>query len=237
MSMKIDVIGGIDFAVIQRVLTATDISEAQKVRFFRDNRAEIHNVISEKISGAEFSQIMKNRPLIKYRPFKNSLTKRGDKLLLAKTLNIHTQEVNGYVNDFVMKLKVCDHISNNIIPKDELDAVKAYVYRHGKKQQVLDVLEYELFDVKNTLQILYQTLNYNGGGVADYFLRPIHRLDNKTMISIYNIVDRGLFNAKSSGVITDAQHQETARWALAQIYTIQNNQRLRNAVKAYQALN
>lgn len=236
MDMKVNKINGLDFAAIQRVMTAANISDAQKVRFMRENRAEIHSIISAKISGSEFAQIMKNRPLIKYRPLKNSLTKRADKTLLAQALNIHTQEVDGYVNDFVKKLRVCDRISEGMIPKDELDAVKTYVYRHGKKQQVLDVLEYELSDTKNTLQILYQTLNYNGGGVADYFLRPIHWLDNKTMISVYNIVDGGLNKAKSGGFITDAQHQETARWALAQIYTIQNNQRLRNAVKAYQAL-
>jgi hypothetical protein len=117
------------------------------------------------------------------------------------------------------------------ISKDNYEEVKTYIFRHGEKEQVINFLDYELSHAKNILHVLYHTLEYNSGGVADYFIRPIHRLDNGTMLGIYNVVDKNLKAGRASGKISDVQAQETAEWALARIYKIQNNQRLQNAIK------
>ena len=98
------------------------------------------------------------------------------------------------------------------------------------------ILDYELENAKDILTLLYKTLQYETGGIADYFYRPIHHLDNKTMVSMYNIVDDNLAKARQNGDISEAQRIDTAKWALVQIYQIQNNQRLRNAVKVYNEL-
>ena len=72
--------------------------------------------------------------------------------------------------------------------------------------------------------------------IPDYFIRPIHRLDNGTMLGIYNTIDKNLKSSQSAGKISDVQAEETAQWALARIYQIQNNQQLRNAIRLKNAL-
>ena len=119
---------------------------------------------------------------------------------------------------------------------DEIEAIKTYVYRHGTKQQVIDTLDYELTHAKDILTVLYQTLEYNSGGVADYFMRPIHLMSNNTMYNVYNTIDKNLTKCEQSGSISAQEHKDTAEWALAKIYMIQNNQKLRNAVKLYKEL-
>ena len=236
MEMRINKISNLDFATVQKVLTSANITDGQKAQFIKNNSLEIHNIISSKISSSEFTNLMKSRPLIKFRPLKNSFTKRGDKKLLAMTLEIEPTDVDSYVEDLTKKLELCNKIDTITVSKSDVEAVKTYVYRHGKKAQVLAFLDYELSNAKDILTNLYKTFQYETGGVADYFYRPIHRLDNKTMVRIYNIVDKNLTKARQNGNITDAQRIDTAKWALVQIYQIQNNQRLRNALKVYREL-
>lgn len=236
MDIRVNKINSLDFTTVQKVLASTNITDGQKAQFIKNNSSEIHSILTTKISGAEFAGMMKARPLIKFRPLKNSFTKRGDKILLAKTLGIDVSDVDDYVDDVANKLELCNKIDTIPISKDDVDAVKTYVYRHGRKDQVVAFLEYELSNAKDILTLLYSTFQYETGGVADYFVRPIHRLDNKTMVNIYNVVDKNLAQARQNGKISDAQRIDTAKWALVQIYQIQNNQRLRNAVKVYREL-
>lgn len=236
MDMRIDKISGLDFATVQKVLSSANITDSQKVQFIKNNSAEIHSIMNSKITGAEFAAMMKTRPLIRFRPLKNSFTKRGDKKLLAMTLEIEPADVDDYVNELTQKLELCNKMDTITVSKSDVEAVKTYVYRHGKKEQVLTFLDYELGHAKDILTLLYKTLQYETGGVADYFYRPIHRLDNNTMVGLYNVVDKNLTKARQNGKISDAHQIDTAKWALVQIYQIQNNQRLRNAVKLYQKL-
>lgn len=236
MDLRIDKINTIDFATVQKVLTSANITNSQKVQFIKNNSTEIHNIMNAKISSSEFAGIMKARPLIRFRPLKNSFTKRGDKILLAKTLEIEPADVDNYVDELSKKLELCNKMDAITVSKSDVEAVKTYVYRHGKKNQVLAFLDYELSNAKDILTDLYKTFQYETGGVADYFYRPIHRLDNNTMISMYNIVDKNLTTARQNGKISDAHQIDSAKWALVQIYQIQNNQQLRNAVKAYRKL-
>lgn len=233
--MEIPSIDSINIHSIRKVLTANDISLTDKTNFVRKNKTAITNVVKNELTGLEFKGLMGNRPLPKFRPLKNSFTKRGDKILLAKTLGIPVSEVD----DFIVKAKDFMKTLNdlNFLPNNQLEAIKTYVYRHGSIDDVVSFLDYELKHSKNLIKTLYSTLEYHSGGVADYFIRPIHRMSNTTMIKLYNIIDENLELARSTGTVSDEQYDEIARHALVKIYQIQNNSKFINAVKTYKVLN
>jgi len=234
MTMKVEKIDSLDLAAVRKVLTSSEITDTQKTQFLRTNKSEILSLVETKISGTEYEALMANRPLIKFKPLKNSLTKAGDKKLLAKTLNIKPILVDSYISDATTYLKSTEGYGK--YSKDELEAIKTYVYRHGTKQQVIDFLDYELTYAKDVLTTLYHTLDYHSGGVADYFIRPIHRMDNVTMYNIYNTVDKHLRKCEESGEIDAQTNRQISEWALAKIYSIQNNSKLINAIKTYRKL-
>ncbi len=68
-------------------------------------------------------------------------------------------------------------------------------------------------------------------GIANYFMFPHHRLDNKTLIKVYNVIDDNLNLSNKSGKISKAEAMGASEWALAKIYEIQNNQHFKNLVK------
>lgn len=216
----------LDLYRVREVLTSNNITRTEKIRFIETNHAEIKRLADEKISGVDFQIIMENRPLIPGRPLKNGYTRIGDKKILAIALGIKPINVDAYVKNLTLQIRSMQDLDALGISKDDYEKVKTYVYRNGTKSQVIDHLDYELSNTKNILQLLYQTLEYNTGGVADYFLYPIHRLDNNTMLKVYNTIDKNLKSSCSKGHITDIQALDTAEWALARIYEIQNNQHI-----------
>ncbi len=232
--MDVSKVDNIDFNTVYKVLSSSNITDGEKSLFIQQHRSQIDHVVDLHISSSDYKLIMKNRPLIKFRPLKNSFTKRGDKKILAQALSIPEPDIDDYVDKVVTEMK----IGETQIPSDPetLDKVKTYVYRHGKKEQVVKYLDYELSNAKDMLKVLYSTLEYNTGGVADYFVRPIHRLDNKTLSQLYDVVNKNLKAGTDSGAIPEGKSQDAAQWALVQIFRIQNNQRLRNAFRVYQKL-
>lgn len=231
---KIDIInpvGNLDLYKVHEVITSSKITTDQKIKFIKKNHSEIKHLVDEKISGSDFRAIMKNRPLIIFKPIKNSYTKAGDKKLLAIALGIEPINVDGYIKNMTLQVRSMQDLNSMGISKDKYDEVKTYVFRHGTKEQVINYLDYELAHAKDILQMLYHILEYNSGGVADYFIRPIHRLDNGTMLGIYNTINKNLKSSEKAGKISDVEAQETAEWALARIYKIQNNQKLKNALE------
>ena len=231
---EFDINKPLNLSGVRKVLSSTKITDEQKLQFLRKNKVEIKSMVETAITGSEFKSLMKNRPLIKFRPLKNSFTKAGDKKILAKTLNIKPTMVDAYIQDAIVSMKSVEGVGKYSI--DELEAIKTYVYRHGTKQQLIDTLDYDLSHVKDILTFLYKTLEYHSGGVADYFMRPIHRMDNNTMFLIYKTMDKHLKKCEQSGIIDSERNREISEWALAKIYKIQNNQKLRNAVKLYKQI-
>lgn len=225
----------IDFFTVHKVLTSNDISDSQKAKFIKNNRSLINEMVENKISSSDFKSLMENRPLKLFKPIKNSYTKRGDKIILAQTLGIKSCDVDNFVKKVATQLMMADP-KLSFLPEDQIDTVKTYVYRHGTKEQVLAFLDYELGNAKSILKTLYSTLSYNTGGLADYFYRPIHHMDNKTLINVYNVINKNLHIAQEKGYITNSSRANAAEDALIQIYYIQNNQRLRNAIKIYRAI-
>ena len=225
----------ITLSKVHEVLTSNKISQRQKTDFIRYYKTQIQQALDVKLTGTEYQWIMKSRPLQKFKPIKNSFTKRGDKILLAKMLGIEPTEVDDYIENVEEALTDIDKLS--FLPKDKLDSIKTYVYRHGSKDDIVTFLDYELRESKDILSTLYKTLEYHTGGLADYFIRPIHKMSNLTMIKLYNVIDKNIENAYKSGSIDEKQKGEIARWALIRIYQIQNNSQFINAVKTFKVLN
>jgi hypothetical protein len=114
---------------------------------------------------------------------------------------------------------------------DKIDSIKTYVFRHGTQPQVVSFLDYELKNSKNFLKTLHSTLEYGHSGMADYFVRPIHRMKDRTFVDLYNVINSNLNTVHNSGLITDAQKANALEWALAQLINIQQNSKLSNAIK------
>lgn len=234
ITMKVVKVDSIDLNMLQRVLASEKITEAQKTQFIRQNQTQIEKVIKMQVTPTEFKGLMKNRPLRKFKPLRNSFTKRGDKALLAQTLEIQPNEVEDYIKEVRADMSEVEDL--NFLPKDKMDALKTYIYRHGSKDDIVSFLDYELHCAKDVLRTLYSTLEYHTGGVADYFIRPIHRMDNKTLVKLYNVVNKHITASKETGNISEEEQLKTAKWALLRIYELQNNSKFVNAVKTYKIL-
>jgi len=231
---SIDSLTPITLTKVHEVLTSNKISHNQKTEFIRHFKTQIQEALDVKLTGAEYKWIMGNRPLQKFRFIKNSVTKRGDKRMLAMMLEIDPCEVDEYIENVTEAMKEVNQLG--FLPKDEIDAIKTYVYRHGSKDGIVEFLDYELRTSKDLIKTLYSTLEYHTGGVADYFIRPVHRMTNLTMVRLYSVIDKNLKNALKSGSITEEEYDKTAKNALIKIYQIQNNSKLINAIKTYKIL-
>lgn len=232
--MIVSKIDNIDFYTLNRVLTSTKITDSQKVQFLRQNKTEIEKFAETNITSSEFAAIMKNRPLVKFQPMRNSFKKRGDKIILAHALKIQPSEVENYIKDVAEGLNELKDL--DFLPKDTIDTLKTYIYRHGSKDQLITFLDYELTKSKDKVKTIYSTLEYHTGGIADYFIRPIHRMDNKTLIKMYKVLDKHINEEQKLGNISEADSEKIGKWALIKLYQLRHNSELINAVKTYKIL-
>lgn len=217
---------------VNGILATNKLTNEQKFQFIKENMATIKSFNKEEIDVQDLKEILKSRPLIRFRPLKNSFTKQGDKILLAKSLNLKPKEVNGYINTLVSE----GIGTNSNISNDNIEKVKSYVFRHGTKKQVLKFLEHELSDTKNVLTNLYKTMEENAGGLFDYYQRPIHRMSNNNLAQLYQVIEKALKTAEKSGDIDKQALKYNSEWALVKIYQIQNNSKLIRAYHKYENL-
>lgn len=232
--MKIDKINDLNFDKIYNILTSNKITETQKTNFILANRVQIKNIIESSINHVDFKALMQNRTIQKFRPLKNSYTKMGDKIILAKALGIPQDKLPAHIKDLVKKINELEDL--NILNPSNMEMIKTYVYRHGSKDELVTFLDYELTVTKDKIKCIYRNLQYYSGGVADYFIRPIHRMDNKTLVKVYSVINKGIKSAEKNGEISQAESIKFAKWAIIQIYKIQNNSKLINAFKTYDIL-
>lgn len=217
---------------VNKILATNKLTNEQKFQFIKENMAIIKSFNKEEIDVHDLKEILKSRPLVRFRPLKNSFTKQGDKIILAKSLNLKPKEINGYINSMIIQ-----GIENNSsISNDNIEKVKSYVFRHGTKKQVLKFLEHELSDTKNILTNLYKTMEENAGGLFDYYQRPIHRMSNNNLKEVYQVIEKSLKNAELSGTIDKQTLKYNSEWALVKIYQIQNNSKLIRAYHKYESL-
>ena len=224
----------INFESLHKILTSNQLTEVQKTKFVIENKAEISRVLDAKISSTDYKILMRNRNLKKFRPLKNSFTKKGDKIILAKALGITPSELSGYIK--TAKENIYDIKKIDFLTPEKMELLETYIYRHGSKDDLVMFLDYELTQTKDFLKTLYHTLQYYSGGVADYFIRPIHRMDNKTLVRVYDVIDKHIKLNEISGNLTEADSKKIALNALARIYEIQQNSKLINAIKTYKVL-
>ena len=238
--MEIDTIMGIskienlDFATFCKILASDKIPQEEKVYFVRKHKTKILEAMKVHLTSADFGIIMRNRPLVKFRPLKNSFTKAGDKIMLANALNIQPKDIDNHIKEVKKSMETVKNL--DFLPEDTFGAIKTYVYRHGTKDEVVSFLDFELKRAKDIEKTLYKTLSYNSGGVADYFTRPIHRMDNKTLVNLYKVIDKNIQVAKDKGNLSEKTAQNIAQWAIIQIYEIQNNSKLLNAIKTFKTI-
>ena len=230
--MNISSISSVDFHTVQKILSANHITDADKVKFIRNN--SVRQAVEQYISSKDFSCLMKSRPLQVFKPLKNSFTKRGDKILLAKALGILPSELNDYIENVYQNINKVESIEG--LSRETVNKIETYIYRHGSVDQVVSFLNYELKNAKDITKEVYKTLEYNNEKVADYFARPIHHMSHNTLIKIYNTVDKNLEECRNSGKISEKDKQQTTEWALIQLYKIKENQKLKNAIKTYKKL-
>ncbi|MBQ6516044.1 hypothetical protein IJI31_02580 [bacterium] len=233
--MKVEKVDAVNLDEVHRIMRSKQISNTQKEQFIKDNKTHIDNISEFQISSPEYNKIMESRHLRKFRPIKNSFTKAGDKIILAKSLGIKPSEVAGYIKKISGDIEEINDLT--FLPDDKIEQMKTYVFRHGSKDELVNFLDYELMKTKDIVGTLYTTLEYHTGGVADYFIRPIHRLDNNTMVRIYNVIDKNLDRAYKAGDIDKIENDKISRAALMRIYQIQNNNKFINAVKTAKVLN
>lgn len=213
----------LDIYSLYKIMTSSRLDDYQKLEFVRVNRVQIKHLMDREISNPEFFNMMQNRPLIKFRPIKNSYTKWGDKILLSKTLGILPSQVTEYVKNVTNA--ICDIKQMKNLPIEKIDSIKTYVYRHGSSEQVGIFLDYELKNSQDLIKTLKTTLSYGAGGVAEHYVRPIHRLTNKTMINLFNIIDDNLNVAETKGIINSGQKEQIAYEVLVRLYSIQQDQK------------
>ena len=56
------------------------------------------------------------------------------------------------------------------------------------------------------------------------------------LVRLYNVIDKNLKGAQEAGNISEVRYLQESEWAIKQLYTIQNNSRLLNAIKLYRTL-
>ena len=138
--MKIDKINDLNFDKIYNILTSNKITETQKTNFILANRVQIKNIIESSINHVDFKALMQNRTIQKFRPLKNSYTKMGDKIILAKALGIPQDKLPAHIKDLVKKINELEDL--NILNPSNMEMIKTYVYRHGSKDEIVTYLDY-----------------------------------------------------------------------------------------------
>ena len=237
MSIAIDKIsaikptGTLDLYKVREIMTSNKINQTEKIKFLQDNHDKIKCLAEEKISGTDYEWLMEIRPLKLQSPLKNVYIKFVDWKITAKALGVKPGEVKKYMGDIVDKLESMEDLKALGISEDVYKQIKTHVYRMGSKKQVITILDYELHHTENILDTLYHTLGYNSCGIANYFMFPHRRLNNSTMLKIYNVIDKNLKSSSALGKISEANSLQASEWALAKIYDIQNNQHFKNLVK------
>ncbi len=219
----------IDVYSLHHILATQALTDVQKLEFLKRHSTEVKGILEIELGTEDFNKIMANRPLMIFRPIKNVFTKAGDRVMLAKTLEIPPNELDAFLKKAVKILPKRNEASS--VSEDKLHAVKTYIFRHGSQEQVIKFLDFELSRSKDIKKTLRQTLAYTKGGVADYFARPIHKMKDKTLIGLFETVCKNLSECQKSGELSENEVLTISRVVLARIYQLQENSKFKNSAK------
>ena len=219
----------IDVYSLHHILASENLTDVQKLNFLKRHSTEVKSILEIELGTEDFNKIMANRPLMIFRPIKNVFTKTGDRLMLAKTLEIPPEELDGFVKKATKTLP--KRGASSFISEEKLEAIKTYIFRHGSQEQVIKFMDYELSHTKDIKKTLRKTLSYTKGGVADYFSRPIHRMKDKTLLGLFKTVFKNLTSRKEAGELTDNEVLKISKVVFARIYQLKENSKLKNSAK------
>ena len=121
--MKVNRIETLDLESIYKVLNSKEITEAQKTKFVLSNSTNIKKIMKRSIDDKDFKLLMKNRAIKKFRPIKNSYTKIGDKMILAKALSLQPSKLPRYIKNVTQMMK--DSTELDFLPKSTLETMFA----------------------------------------------------------------------------------------------------------------
>ncbi len=192
------------------------------------------------ISRAQYSMMLKNRPLLNYRPIKNSFTKKGDQQLLAHSLGISIYDIDKLINHIIetefenSQYEYYDELHwrrMHDVDEETKEITKDYVMRHGTKEQVLEYLKWHLHHAGNILDALYFNLESDLLSLNQYYLRPCHMLDSVSANNLYDTIHKELKNAHNKGDITMEQNLKAAQDTLDWIYKIQTASGIQRALR------
>lgn len=237
MEIRIDPIKFTCANEIQRYNEIKNLSPEDKEKLNLLHSIAQNNQSVLKMNKTEYRALLSKRPLLRFRPIKNSFLKQGDQKLLAAGLGIDEKQTNEYINNIIKNNFEINNFNKNTeysfspLNDEKLLMTQDYVYRHGTREQALSFLRNELSDAESALRRLYRTLKKDSGGIYDYFERPCHLLDNKTAHKMHTTIKYGLDNSQNQGFITEDVNKTACEWSLRQIYNIQSNQKLREALK------
>lgn len=80
---KIQPINSIDALEVYKILSSEKFTDNQKAQFIKKNATAIKNIAKVEISKEELEMILAQRPLVRFRPLKNSFTKQGDDIMFS----------------------------------------------------------------------------------------------------------------------------------------------------------
>lgn len=228
--MEISRLDGIvlNLHILYKIMDSQQLTDIQKTEFILNNRLKIKEVMKSELNENDFLYLIENRKLEKFRPLKNSSTKWGDKLILAKALNIPVSALPQYIQNIT---ETINDINKLNVPQSTMKLLKTYVFRHGNTKELVTFFDYELKTAKDKVKTLFHTLEYNTAGIADYFVRPIHKMSNKTLVSLFQVINNNLELAISNKEISPTEKENIAKIALTKLYNIQHNSKLINAIK------
>jgi len=214
----------IDVYSMRKILLSDTLTDVQKVNFMQHRSGDIKALMEIELSSDEFNLVMHNRPLLIYKPIKNAFTKRGDKIIMARALGIPEGEIDTYLQKIARNYNKIGSL--DFLPPNQVKILQTYAYRHGTKKTLMRFFDNELANATNLSKTLQKTMSYNTGGVADYFSRPIHRMDNQMFVNMFGIIAKRIDEAKTNNKISETDAVELSIWALQQLYVLQNNSKL-----------
>ena len=151
---------------------------------------------------------------------------------LATLLKMNKSVIDDYIDMLIRK-----HFQN-LTPEEikNIGPIRAYIYKQGIISQILEILEFELSDVRTTLTFLYGTLENNSGGLADFLSSNRGPLSNAALSSIHSVITKSVKKSADAGYIRQSETEKIAQWALARIYELQNNPQVVHAMDLYRSL-
>jgi len=211
----------IDMYSVRNVMVSSTLTEPQKLKFLNMHRDEIHAMLKVSLTSDEYNMLISNRPLLRDKPITNIIRYRGDKILMAKALGVGVNQLNAYIDEVTNSLDKAGNLS--WLPDDKANMIKTYIYRHGKKNQLISFFNYELSKSGNIEQTLHQALEYGNNSVADYFARPVHRMSKDTMIKLLSTIMKHIVEAKNQHKISEMDTLDLSQYVLGRIYVLQSN--------------